>query len=288
MQIFKRKWRKHSHWIKPLNSSPISVSSSLFLSLYPLPWWCDECALQFTLPKNSIIASLSFPPPAEPSEIINTPSCSAPKFLLLFSWDPSSIALSNTRQQGGFWSSMDEMYGFYSPAGAGDYYYCGGAAEDLTTLPESLLSPPPPPPPPEYPQEGFLYPSGGGGFRDDYPSDFTGYDVFGSDELVSAISEAASINISDRHRHRDHYHGENDEESAVKAKIKSHPSYPRLLQAYIECQKVQIVYIWERACHKTLHTWPVNRSKVLIDVVIDPIYIRGRRIRCRRTCLWRA
>ncbi|KAK4741421.1 hypothetical protein SAY87_025009 [Trapa incisa] len=146
---------------------------------------------------------------------------------------------------------MEDMYGLYSTGGAGDYYYCGGPADDRTLMfPESSqLPPPPPPPPPEYPQEGgFLYPSGGaGGFRD-YHSGFPGYDVFGSDELVSAVSEAASINIGDHHNHHHYHHHhhsrqyhhreEDDEESAMKAKIKSHPSYPRLLQAYIECQKV--------------------------------------------------
>ncbi|KAK8605557.1 hypothetical protein V6N13_102335 [Hibiscus sabdariffa] len=57
--------------------------------------------------------------------------------------------------------------------------------------------------------------------------------MFGSDELISAasaISEAASITPEIR--------GEEDISWAVKTKIVSHPSYPRLLQAYIDCQKV--------------------------------------------------
>lgn len=58
--------------------------------------------------------------------------------------------------------------------------------------------------------------------------------MFGSDELLSAasaISEAASVT---REIQR-----EEDMSSAIKAKIASHPRYPRLLQAYIDCQKVK-------------------------------------------------
>lgn len=57
--------------------------------------------------------------------------------------------------------------------------------------------------------------------------------MFGSDELISAasaISEAASIAPEIRR--------EEDMSCVIKAKIASHPSYPRLLQAYIDCQKV--------------------------------------------------
>ncbi|GMJ13213.1 KNOTTED1-like homeobox gene 6 [Hibiscus trionum] len=57
--------------------------------------------------------------------------------------------------------------------------------------------------------------------------------MFGSDELISAasaISEAASITPE--------IGREEDVTCVIKAKIASHPSYPRLLQAYIDCQKV--------------------------------------------------
>ncbi|KAJ4850209.1 Homeobox protein knotted-1-like 6 [Turnera subulata] len=60
--------------------------------------------------------------------------------------------------------------------------------------------------------------------------------VYGSDEL-SAISEAASITPEIHQRG-----GGGGEDymatTLIKAKIASHPSYPRLLQAYIDCQKV--------------------------------------------------
>ncbi|KAK9008208.1 hypothetical protein V6N11_075110 [Hibiscus sabdariffa] len=57
--------------------------------------------------------------------------------------------------------------------------------------------------------------------------------MFGSDELISAasaISEVASITPEIRR--------EEDVSCVIKAKIASHPSYPRLVQAYIDCQKV--------------------------------------------------
>ncbi|KAL8137772.1 hypothetical protein V2J09_003773 [Rumex salicifolius] len=56
---------------------------------------------------------------------------------------------------------------------------------------------------------------------------------FGSGELASVasgMSEAASISYERRK--------ESDVFAAIKAKIASHPRYPSLLQAYIDCQKV--------------------------------------------------
>lgn len=63
--------------------------------------------------------------------------------------------------------------------------------------------------------------------------------TFGSDELLSAasaISEAAPIATPE-------IHPEEDMSTLIKAKIASHPSYPSLLQAYIECQKVKLIII---------------------------------------------
>lgn len=57
--------------------------------------------------------------------------------------------------------------------------------------------------------------------------------VFGSNELISvasAISETASITPEIQR--------EEDVSSVIKSKIASHPCYPRLLEAYIDCQKV--------------------------------------------------
>ncbi|XP_010695814.2 homeobox protein knotted-1-like 6 isoform X2 [Beta vulgaris subsp. vulgaris] len=55
---------------------------------------------------------------------------------------------------------------------------------------------------------------------------------FGSDELISAtcISESASITPD--------MPPDDNTSTSIKAKIASHPHYPRLLQAYIDCHKV--------------------------------------------------
>ncbi|KAM1541851.1 hypothetical protein ACFX13_011795 [Malus domestica] len=55
--------------------------------------------------------------------------------------------------------------------------------------------------------------------------------MFGSNDIVlySAASEAASTIIAQR---------EEDVFGAIKTRIASHPTYPRLIHAYIECQKV--------------------------------------------------
>ncbi|XVF43963.1 hypothetical protein PTKIN_Ptkin02bG0082700 [Pterospermum kingtungense] len=98
---------------------------------------------------------------------------------------------------------MDEMYGFYS---TGEY------ADKPLMSPENLMLPS------DY--QAWLCPSG------QVP-------MYGSDELISAasaISEAASITPEIQR--------EEDMSSVIKAKIASHPSYPRLLEAYIDCQKV--------------------------------------------------
>ncbi|XVF85018.1 hypothetical protein PTKIN_Ptkin17bG0085000 [Pterospermum kingtungense] len=99
---------------------------------------------------------------------------------------------------------MDEMYGFHS---TGEY------ADDKALMsPENLILPS------DY--QPWLCSSGR-------------IPMFGSDELIyaaSAISEAASITPEIQRQE--------DMSTLIKAKIASHPSYPRLLQAYIDCQKV--------------------------------------------------
>ncbi|TYI94247.1 hypothetical protein E1A91_D02G190000v1 [Gossypium mustelinum] len=98
---------------------------------------------------------------------------------------------------------MDEMYGFNA---TGEY------ADKALMSPENLILPS------DY--HAWLCSSGR-------------VPMFGSDELISAasaISEAASIAPEIRR--------EEDMSCVIKAKIASHPSYPRLLQAYIDCQKV--------------------------------------------------
>ncbi|XVE85109.1 hypothetical protein DITRI_Ditri17bG0065800 [Diplodiscus trichospermus] len=98
---------------------------------------------------------------------------------------------------------MDEMYGFHS---TGEY------ADKALMSPENLILPS------DY--QAWLCSSGR-------------VPMFGSEEFIcaaSAISEAASITPEIQR--------EDNMSSMIKAKIASHPSYPRLLQAYIDCQKV--------------------------------------------------
>ncbi|KAK3028212.1 hypothetical protein RJ639_039495 [Escallonia herrerae] len=73
-------------------------------------------------------------------------------------------------------------------------------------------------------------------------SDHHRFPVFGSEELMSAasaISEAASVTaVMHEGRCVDDDDDEEGASSVIKAKIASHPSYPKLLDAYIACQKV--------------------------------------------------
>lgn len=111
---------------------------------------------------------------------------------------------------------MDEMYGLNTAAEYSDNY------KPLMS-PDNLILPTP-----DY-YQGFL--SSTPALRDHHHHRIP---IFGSDELLSAasaISEAASFTPEIQR--------EEDMSSVIKARIASHPSYPRLLQAYIDCQKVQ-------------------------------------------------
>ncbi|GFZ21241.1 homeobox knotted-like protein [Actinidia rufa] len=55
--------------------------------------------------------------------------------------------------------------------------------------------------------------------------------LFGSDHLISAASAVSEVRGGDEDC-------DDDMSSAIKAKIASHPHYPKLLEAYIDCQKV--------------------------------------------------
>ncbi|XP_030545111.1 homeobox protein knotted-1-like 6 [Rhodamnia argentea] len=105
---------------------------------------------------------------------------------------------------------MDEMYGLYGGGGSEEY------SERALMSPENLVLPS------EY--QAWLCSAG---FRDNRIPMYG----FGSEEFVSSasgMSETASVTPDQ----------EDAAETAIKSKIKSHPSYPRLLQAYIDCQKV--------------------------------------------------
>ncbi|ESQ34442.1 hypothetical protein EUTSA_v10008711mg [Eutrema salsugineum] len=108
---------------------------------------------------------------------------------------------------------MDGMYGFHS---AGDY-------SDKAVL---MMSP-----------DNLMFPSDYQAFLCSSAGDNRVSDVFGSDELLSAAASALSseaASIAPEIRRND----DNVSLGVIKAKIACHPSYPRLLQAYIDCQKV--------------------------------------------------
>lgn len=118
---------------------------------------------------------------------------------------------------------MDEMYGFHSTS-------------DYTISPENNL----------------ILPSEHTGF---HPSVYHNWPFYGSDDLLSAaasvVSDAVSIETTPdqiilprRRTNRQHdqarNNGDDDESSGdtIKEKIASHPSYSKLLDAYIDCHKV--------------------------------------------------
>ncbi|XVE57163.1 hypothetical protein DITRI_Ditri04bG0069900 [Diplodiscus trichospermus] len=105
---------------------------------------------------------------------------------------------------------MEELYGFHSSGTTAVY--------SMDTQPDNLLSPP------------ETYP--------DFPSQVAAFPdhVFGSGQLLSGtsgISDADSM-VAEIQRGR----CEEEVSSAIRAKIASHPLYPKLLQAYIDCRKV--------------------------------------------------
>ncbi|CAK9158155.1 unnamed protein product [Ilex paraguariensis] len=98
-----------------------------------------------------------------------------------------------------------------------------GLADKVLMSPENLMIPA------EY--ESLL--SSG---DDHYRIPMFGGEDLGSGFQCSAISEVASMTPEvQRGPHRDE---DDDASSVIKAKIASHPSYPKLLDAYIDCQKV--------------------------------------------------
>ncbi|GAB2280491.1 Homeobox protein knotted-1-like 6 [Dionaea muscipula] len=121
---------------------------------------------------------------------------------------------------------MDEMYGEHQTAS--EY------ADKALMTPENMVFP-----------SGYhaLTSSSAGGGRGYFRDHHHRVSVFGSEELISvasAISASTSSAAPGRRiRRRDgHVVVDEDVPSAIKAKIASHPLYPRLLQAYIDCQKV--------------------------------------------------
>lgn len=115
--------------------------------------------------------------------------------------------------------AMDGMYGFHPTDG--DY-------SDKAVL---MMSP-----------DNLMFPSDYQTLLCSSAGDNRVSDVFGSDELLSAAasalsSEAASI-APEIPRNDD-----NVSLGVIKAKIACHPLYPRLLQSYIDCQKVILLLV---------------------------------------------
>ena len=120
---------------------------------------------------------------------------------------------------------MDEMYGLQATTTV-EY------SDKALMSPENLILPS------DYPS---LISSATVGFHDHHHNHRL---MFGSDEVhdhhellsvaSAAISEAASITPE--------FQTSEDVSNLIKAKIASHPTYPRLLQAYIDCQKVKYYY----------------------------------------------
>ncbi|KAL6566515.1 Homeobox protein knotted-1-like [Orobanche gracilis] len=59
-------------------------------------------------------------------------------------------------------------------------------------------------------------------------------------EGFGLVSETGSIHVHQKYRYGDNHEedDERDNHGVIKAKIANHPSYPKLLDAYIDCQKV--------------------------------------------------
>ena len=83
------------------------------------------------------------------------------------------------------------------------------------------------------------------------PAGEPSFPVFGSEQMFcgSSVSDAASMGAELHQKQQqqsggvgvgDHSNRNNSEEvsCAIRAKIASHPLYPKLLEAYIDCQKV--------------------------------------------------
>lgn len=139
---------------------------------------------------------------------------------------------------------MDEMYGLHS---SGDY------ADKALMSPENLMMTAA-----DYSYSSFMSSNDhyhrihmfGGGSDDVGAASASGFQR-------SAISEAASMTPEEFQRVSRRCGGgdQDDEEeededacSVIKAKIASHPSYPKLLHAYIDCQKVELVCLFYD-CH---------------------------------------
>lgn len=116
---------------------------------------------------------------------------------------------------------MEEMYGFHSSTSSSGY----------TISPENnTISP--------FVNHNFYSP-----INHFWP--FSGSDDLLSSIAASVITESVSVQTTRDHSKLNEDHDDDDvSDHMIKDKIVSHPSYSKLLDAYIDCQKVfKIVYI---------------------------------------------
>ena len=107
---------------------------------------------------------------------------------------------------------MDEMYGFHS---AGDYY-----VDKALMFPENMMVLE------DYNHYHYHSPIAGEHY-------IRTPMLFNSEEL--GCHDSACVNVQN--------HIDEDDSGLIKAKIASHPSYPKLLHAYIDCHKVQLNFV---------------------------------------------
>lgn len=140
--------------------------------------------------------------------IDNIVSSSRSLHCLLLQKQHNHISADEEEASISFFSAMEEIYGL--PLTAPEY------SDKALMSPENLIFAA------DYPT--FL------AFRDRNPA------LLGSDHFLPAVAvaEAAEPPSISPEIHDD----DADASSLIKAKIASHPHYPRLLQAYIDCQKV--------------------------------------------------
>lgn len=96
---------------------------------------------------------------------------------------------------------MEEMYGVPTTVEYGD---------------KSLMTP-----------ENLIFPTDYNSFLMSTTSSTNRIPMFGSNDIFTAAETSSAVGIQD-----------DVASNIMKAKIASHPYYPRLLQAYIDCQKV--------------------------------------------------
>ncbi|KAJ4840196.1 hypothetical protein Tsubulata_002947 [Turnera subulata] len=142
---------------------------------------------------------------------------------------------------------MDELYGIHST---------GTNVYPMAQLPESMVAP----------ASDYL------GFQPPIAATFP---VYGSEQFFSgsSVSDAASM-AAGMQRGGGGGGGYSEEEvsSAIRAKIASHPLYPKLLQAYIDCQKVgappEIAYLLDEIRQQTDFS---KKSNVVVSSLgVDP------------------